>query len=218
MEIVIYSLVFLLVSLLISLYKFYKNKKYNSQLKNTRLKFLIILEIILMSIGSLYAFSMINRDSATFNQVDMSRDDGTLVLTYELEGLPNNKNYDLNFNIKSNNSNDLIIKPKDEKPIGTSSIYYSKEQENPKVIFKIDENDNCIIDVIGRDKDKQKVEDNYKFKFKRVKNELSDMMGLEVDIPYNKKGKISKRENNIGIYGSENNNKSTSVYMNICSK
>ena len=206
-----------IVSFLIGIYKFYKNKEYKRRLSVKQLNYIIILEIILIIVVGIYMFGIMNQQSAVFTQVDTSEDKGTKIFTYELIDLPTDKSYKLEFDMRSYDIDNINTKPKYEKHIGRSNVYYSQGQENPRVIFKIDEKNNCSIDVIGMDENKQKVEDNYKFEFKRVKNELSDIIGGEVEIPYNSKGEIREKESNMGIYGSENNDESTSVRINISS-
>jgi hypothetical protein len=51
-----------------------------------------------------------------------------------------------------------------------------------------------------------------------VEKELSDNIGIELEIPYTSKDTIRKSDNSIGIYGSENNKESTSIRMNIYQK
>ena len=51
-----------------------------------------------------------------------------------------------------------------------------------------------------------------------MEKELSDNICIEVEIPYTSKDTISKNDNSIGIYGSENNKESTSIRINIYQK
>jgi hypothetical protein len=199
----------------IGMCKFYKNNGYKVKLGAKQLNYIIILQTILIIVAGIYSFDISTRENAAFKQVEELEDRGAQTFTYELIDLPTNKNYKLEFDIKNYDIGDTSNNPKYEKHIGTSNVYYSQGQENPRVIFKIDEKDNCSIDVIGIDENNQVVKANYEFEFKRVKNELSDVIGGGIEIPYNRKGEIRGKENSIGIYGSENNDESTSVRIKI---
>ena len=113
---------------------------------------------------------------------------------------------------------ELSNNQKYKENIGKVDIYYRQDVGNPKVIFKIDKNDNCSIEVIGVDSNFQNINKTYEFQFTRVEKELSDNIGIELEIPYTSKDTIRKSDNSIGIYGSENNKESTSIRMNIYQK
>lgn len=211
-------LIYYLVTIVVGFYKFYNNKEYKMKSNTKMLRHIIIIEIILMLVYGIYMFSIMNNSSAYFRQVDEQQVDNTKVLTYELIDLPSNASYELSFDVVSSDIGQLSIKPKYQENIGKVDIYYRQGIENPKVIFKIDKNDNCSIEVIGVDSNFQKVNNLYEFQFTRVEKELSDNICIEVEIPYTSKDTISKNDNSIGIYGSENNKESTSIRINIYQK
>ena len=126
--------------------------------------------------------------------------------------------YELTFDVVNSDIGQLSNNQKYKENIGKVDIYYRQDVGNPKVIFKIDKNDNCSIEVIGVDSNFQNINKTYEFQFTRVEKELSDNIGIELEIPYTSKDTIRKSDNSIGIYGSENNKESTSIRMNIYQK
>ena len=211
-------LLYYLVNIVVGFYKFYNNKEYKMKSNTKTLRYIIVIELIFMLVYGIYMFSIMNNPSAYFRQVDEQQVDNTKVLTYELIDLPSNTSYELTFDVVNSDIGQLSNNQKYKENIGKVDIYYRQDVRNPKVIFKIDKNDNCSIEVIGVDSNFQNINKTYEFQFTRVEKELSDNIGIELEIPYTSKDTIRKSDNSIGIYGSENNKESTSIRMNIYQK
>lgn len=213
--IVIIIIVIYLVSLILGGYKFYRNKEYKMKSNSKIVRTIIVAEVLFIIVVGVYILIILNGDDASFKMVEESENNGTKIRTYELIDLPSDESYKLSFDIINRDIEDFKVKPKYVENIGVSNVYYSIGIENPKIIFIIDKEDKCSIDVIGRDKNSQQVKYSYKFKFKRVDNELSDIITQEVDILYPSKSKFREKESSVGIYGSENNEENISIRMNI---
>lgn len=211
-------LLYYLVNIVVGFYKFYNNKEYKMKSNTKTLRYIIVIELIFMLVYGIYMFSIMNNPSAYFRQVDEQQVDNTKVLTYELIDLPSNTSYELTFDVVNSDIGQLSNNQKYKENIGKVDIYYRQDVGNPKVIFKIDKNDNCSIEVIGVDSNFQNINKTYEVQFTRVEKELSDNIGIELEIPYTSKDTIRKSDNSIGIYGSENNKESTSIRMNIYQK
>ena len=194
-------------------YKYYKGKEYKFKGSSKSINTIILVATIVVSTIGVITPLKLGKGSIVFSQIDSNEENGR-TFTYEIKGLPEMKEYELGFNVKHYEL-DKFEKPKYQENIGTSKVYYNERMENPKVTFSIDEHDNCTIFVTSFDKNLNKIEDKYEYKFRRVDNETSDMIAGEFSVPVDSNGNIIGEDNGMNLYSSENNNETSGIRIRI---
>ena len=194
-------------------YKYYKGKEYKFKGSSKSINTIILVATIVVSTIGVITPLKLGKGSIVFSQIDSNEENGR-TFTYEIKGLPEMKEYELGFNVKHYEL-DKFEKPKYQENIGTSKVYYNERMENPKVTFSIDEHDNCTIFVTSFDKNLNKIEDKYEYKFRRVDNETSDMIAGEFSVPVDSNGNIIGEDNGMNLYSSENNNETSGIRITI---
>ena len=194
-------------------YKYYKGKEYKFKGSSKSINTIILVATIAVSIIGVIMPLKLGKESIVFSQIDSNEENGQ-TFTYEIKGLPKMKEYELGFNVKHYEL-DKFEKPKYQENIGISKVYYNEGMENPKVTFSIDEHDNCTIFVTSFDKNLNKIEDKYKYKFRRVDNETGDMIAGGFSVPVDSNGNIIGEDNGMNLYASENNNETSGIRITI---
>lgn len=198
---------------IINFYRYYKGKdyKFKGSSKKTNI-ILVVVSILISTTGSIIPLVLGNK-SIVFSQIGFSEENGQTFI-YEIKGLPLNKEYELSFDAKHYEI-DKFEQTKYQENIGSSKVYSSEGMENPKVEFSIDEDDNCTIFITSIDKDLNKIENKYEYKFRRVDNEISDMIAGEFGVLVNSKGNIIGEDNGMNLYASENDYETSGIRITI---